>query len=105
MATATASRRKKAGSKERIDVRLRAEQKAYIEHAANIKGLTLTDFIVQNVVENAIRTIREYETWTLERPDAELFIETLMNPPAPGAQLTAAAKRYKDRVLHHSIGE
>lgn len=84
-------------ARERIDVRLRPEQKTVIERAARIKGLTVTDFIVQNAIENAKQTIREHETWTLERPDAELFAAALAATPALGAQLTEAAKRYKER--------
>jgi uncharacterized protein (DUF1778 family) len=86
-------------ARQRIDVRLRQDQKTCIEKAAGIKGVSLTDFIIQNAVENATRTIREHETWTLERPDAELFFEALLNPPAPGARLLSAAKRYKERSL------
>ena len=41
-------------TRERIDVRLRREQKASIEKAAHIKGLTITDFIIQN----ALRTLK-----------------------------------------------
>jgi uncharacterized protein (DUF1778 family) len=86
-------------ARERIDVRLRPEQKSFIEKAAHIKGLTVTDFIIQNAVENAKQAIREYETWTLERPDAELFATALANPPVLGPQLTQAARRYKERFL------
>jgi uncharacterized protein (DUF1778 family) len=86
-------------TRERIDIRLRPEQKTFIEKAAHIKGLTLTDFIIQNGVENAKQAIREFETWTLERPDAELFAAALMKPPVIGPQLTRAAKRYRDRFL------
>jgi uncharacterized protein (DUF1778 family) len=46
-----------------------------------------------------MRTIREYETWTLERSDAELFLATLLNPPAPGTRLLRAAAQYKERYL------
>ena len=101
MAPAIAPMRKETARKarERIDVRLRPEQKTFIEKAAHIKGLTLTDFIIQNAVENAKQAIREYETWTLERPDAELFAAALTNPPALGPQLTQAAKRYRERFL------
>lgn len=101
MAAALAPTRKETVRKarERIDVRLRPEQKTFIEKAARIKGLTLTDFIVQNALENAKQAIREYETWTLERPDAELFAAALANPPALGPQLTQAAKRYRERFL------
>ncbi len=86
-------------ARERIDVRLRPEQKAEIERAAEIKGLTVTDFIVQNAVANARQAIREHETWTLERPDAELFAAALMKPAKPGPRLAAAAKRYKEHFV------
>jgi len=86
-------------ARERIDIRLRPEQKSEIERAAQIKGLTVTDFIIQNAVANARQAIREYETWTLERPDAEIFAAALMQPPTLGPQLSQAAKRYKERFL------
>src|SRR5579864_4758731 len=101
MAPATGPMRKIAVRKtrERIDVRLRPEQKTEIERAAHIKGLTITDFIIQNAVTNARQTIRKYETWTLERPDAEIFAAALMEPASLGPRLTRAAKRYKERFL------
>jgi len=100
-ATTAAARRKTAPrASERIDVRLRPEQKTFIEKAAFIKGLTLTDFIIQNAIENAKQAIREYETWTLESPDAELFAAALTAPASIGPQLTEAAKRYRERFLH-----
>jgi uncharacterized protein (DUF1778 family) len=99
MATATVMQRTTRQARERIDVRLRPEQKSEIEMAAHIKGLTMTDFIIQNAVTNARQTIREYETWTLERPDAEIFAKALMEPATLGPQLTEAAKRYKERFL------
>ena len=86
-------------ARERIDVRLRPEQKAEIERAAHIKGLTVTDFMIQNAVANARQAIREYETWTLKRPDAEIFAAALMKPAKLGPQLSRAAKRYKERFL------
>jgi uncharacterized protein (DUF1778 family) len=101
MPTAVAVQRKEPARKtrERIDMRLSPEVKNLIEKAAQIKGLTITDFIVQNAVENAKQAIREHETWTLERPDAEIFAAALTNPVSLGPQLTGAAKRYKDRFL------
>ena len=101
MSTSVAPVRKESAgkSRNRIDVRLRPEQKSEIERAAQIKGLTVTDFIVQNAIANARQAIREYETWTLERPDAEIFAAALMQPTALGPQLSQAAKRYKERFL------
>jgi uncharacterized protein (DUF1778 family) len=70
-----------------------------IERAASIKGLTVTDFILQNAVAHARQTIREYESWTLERPDAEVFAAALAGPAKLGPRLKQAAKRYKERFL------
>ncbi len=98
MAPAIATARKHT-ARERIDIRLRPEQKTFIERAAHIKGLTLTDFIVQNALENARQAIRDHESWTLELPDAELFAAALTKPPSLGPQLTKAAKRYRRRFL------
>jgi uncharacterized protein (DUF1778 family) len=101
MAITTAPMPKSAArtARERIDVRLRAEQKAFIEKAAHIKGLTVTDFILQQALESAERVVREHETWTLARPDAELFAEALMKPPSTGGRLASAARRYKEQIL------
>lgn len=95
---ATARKEPLLRARQRIDVRLRPDQKAEIERAAHIKGLTLTDFIVQHAVENARKAIREYETWTLERPDAEFFAAALMKPAALGPRLARAAKHYKEHL-------
>jgi len=96
---APVGKRSPAKARERIDIRLRPEQKTFLERAAYLKGLTLTDFIIQNAVENAKQAIREHETWTLERPDAEQFAVALASPASVGPQLTQAARRYKDRFL------
>jgi uncharacterized protein (DUF1778 family) len=101
MPTAVAPMRNEAppqGS-EQIDLRLRPEQKTEIERAAHIKGITVTDFIIQNAVANARQAFREYETWTLERPDAEIFAAALVEPASLGPQLAQAAIRYKKRFL------
>lgn len=83
---------------ERTEARLLPEQKMRIERAASIKGLSLSDFIVQNADEAAIRTIRQHTSWTLEDKDRDLLVQTLLHPPKPGARLAAAARRYKKRV-------
>jgi len=81
---------------ERTEARLRPEQKARIERAASLKGLSISDFIVQHAEEAAIRTIEQHESWTLSAADREVFFNTLMNPPEPGPNLRAAAKLYKE---------
>ena len=81
---------------QRTQARLLPDQKKRIERAANIKGIFLSDFIVQNADEAAIRTIQQYESWTLETKDRDRFVAALLNPSELGARLKSAAKRYKD---------
>lgn len=80
----------------RTEARLRPDQKARIERAANLKGLSVSDFIVQHAEEAAIRTIEQYESWILTAEDREVFLNALMNPPEPGSNLRAAAKLYEE---------
>jgi uncharacterized protein (DUF1778 family) len=83
---------------ERTEARLYPEQKERIERAARLKGLSLSDFIVQHADEAAIKTIQEHTSWTLEDRDRAVFVQALLNPPAPNARMKAAVKRYKQRM-------
>jgi len=83
---------------ERTEARLLPEQKKRIEHAAHIKGLSLSDFMVQHADEAAVRTIQQHTSWILSDRDRDIFIQALLNPPEPNARMKAAAKRYKERV-------
>jgi uncharacterized protein (DUF1778 family) len=82
---------------ERTEARLLPEQKRRIERAASLKGLSLSDFIVQYADEAAIKTIQMHTSWTLGDRDSELFVQALLNPPEPSPRMKAAVKRYKAR--------
>ena len=88
----------KGPKKERLEARLTQKQKQYIEHAARIKGTSVSDFVILSAQDAAVRTIREYEVLTLNERDRKAFANALLNPPAPSARLMAAAKRYKERA-------
>ena len=83
---------------ERTEARLLPEQKKRIERAARLKGLSLSDFIVQNADEAAIRTIQQHTSWILEDRDRDFFVQALLNPPEPSARMKAAVKRYRERA-------
>jgi uncharacterized protein (DUF1778 family) len=83
---------------QRTETRLLPDQKKRIERAASIKGVSLSDFMVQNADEAAIRTIQQQESWTLEAKDRDLFMKALLRPSAPSARLKAAANRFKEKV-------
>lgn len=83
---------------ERAEARLLPEQKKRIELAASIKGLSLSDFIVQHADEAATRTIQLHTSWTLDERDRDVFVQALLNPPKPNARMKAAVKRYRERA-------
>jgi uncharacterized protein (DUF1778 family) len=80
---------------ERTEARVHPEQKTRSEDMASLHGTLVSDFMVQSADEAAVRTIREHEVWTLQGRDREIFVETLLNPPAPNARVKTAVARYK----------
>jgi len=89
---------KREPKKERLEARLTPEQKQHIEHAARIKGTSVSDFVVLSVADAALRTIREQEVLTLNERARAVFVNALLHPPAPSRRLVAAARRYKERA-------
>ena len=83
---------------ERIEARLNPEQKRRIEYAARPKGTSISDFMVLSADDAAARTIQEHEVWVLAGRDREVFVNALLNPPAPSARMKAAAQRYRSRL-------
>ncbi len=88
--------------KERLEARLTSVQKRHIEQAAQIRGTSVSDFVILSADEAAIRTIREQEVLVLNERARHVFAEALLNPPTPGRKLLAAARRYKK---HAEAGE
>jgi len=83
---------------ERIDARVTPDEKSTIETAARLRGTTVRDFVVVCAKEAALRTIREMETLTLAGRSRRVFVESLLNPPAPNEKALAAAKRFKQEI-------
>ncbi len=79
----------------RLEARITDDQKALFQHAADLSGRSLTDFVVSSVQEAAARTVREREVLTLSGVDRQVFLDALLNPPPPSKRLRKAASRYK----------
>ncbi len=86
----------KPARRQRLEARITTEQKDLFQHAADIQGVTLTDFVVASVHAAAARVVQERDVLTLRARDREVFVQALMNPPAPNKRLLAAARRYLD---------
>ena len=75
---------------QRMNLRLRPEQKATLMRAAVLKHTDLTDFVLQPALREAKAVIEESERIVLSERDSLLVLKLLEKPPAPNAKLRAA---------------
>jgi uncharacterized protein (DUF1778 family) len=79
---------------ERLEARVTADQKDLFRQAAELRGVTLTDFVVNSAYEAALKTIAAERVLEMSRRDQHVFVEALLRPTAPNKRLRAAARRY-----------
>jgi uncharacterized protein (DUF1778 family) len=84
----------KSVASERLEARVTARQKALFREAADLQGVTLTDFVVSSVHQAAMRTLEARHVLDVSRNDQRVFVEALLRPAAPNAKLRAAWARY-----------
>jgi uncharacterized protein (DUF1778 family) len=80
---------------ERLEARLTAAQKRLIERAAALRGTSVTEFVVVSAQEAATNAIKDFEVLSLREEAREVFVNTILNPPAPNEAARIAAERYK----------
>ena len=91
--------RKRARKLERLEARITPEQKRIIKRAAKLRGSTVTEFVLASSQRAATETIKDFEMLSLRDEAREVFVNALLNPPAPNAAAKAALRRYKERVV------
>jgi uncharacterized protein (DUF1778 family) len=80
----------------RLEARLPPAVMARLKRAAEIKGRTLTDFVVAAADEAACRAIEETEVIRVSLEAQRQIAEAILNPPPPTPALKRAAKRYRE---------
>jgi len=80
---------------ERLEARVTPAQKRLIERAAALRGTSVTEFVVVSAQEAAINAIKDFEVLSLRDEAREVFINAILNPPAPNEDARIAAERYK----------
>lgn len=83
---------------ERLEARIKVEQKQLFERAAALQGRTVTDFVLSSAEEAAMRTIQNYELIQISGRDRDFFVESILNARGPSKKLREAAARYKARM-------
>lgn len=77
----------------RLEARISADLHALLKRAAELKGRTMTDFVVAAVQDAAQRTIEQAEVVRLTLTDQQCFAQALLSPPPPTAALKRAFSR------------
>jgi uncharacterized protein (DUF1778 family) len=89
----------------RLEARVNSEIKALWQKAADLEGVTLTDFVIASVQSAACRVIEQHQTLKLSVEDAEAFVEAILNPPQPSDALKAATLRYQQVMQNNGVND
>lgn len=79
----------------RLEARISPDQKALLVRAAKLAGRTLSEFVVSSAQAAAAKVIQEHETLRLSRAEQAVFVNALLEPPAPADRLRQAAADYR----------
>lgn len=87
-----------SGGRPVLAVRTTQENVELIRSAADILGVSVTEFLTNAAVTKALRIIETANKIYLTHESANEVFNALKNPPAPNARLLTAAKLYKERI-------
>lgn len=77
---------------QRMNLRVKPEQKATLMRAAALRNTDLTDFVLQNALREARVVIDQADRLVLSSRDGLRVLALLDDPPAPNPRLLAAAR-------------
>ena len=83
---------------ERLEARISGEKKAVLQHAAELSGRTLSEFVVESAQAAALLVIQEHENIRLNQAEQIAFVTALLNPAAPNDRLRKAAANYRQQM-------
>jgi|GEM_PF-1473003 uncharacterized protein (DUF1778 family) len=88
MATDTQSR------EQRIEIRIRPQDKKKLEKAASVFGLSLSAFMLFNSLKAAQEGLAAQSRITLSENEWNSFMKVIEHPPRPNKALLALAKKH-----------
>ena len=91
--TMSTARKKKESN---INIRAAVIEKDLIKQAADVSGLDTSAFMLFHSIKAAKEALSQSEEFIVSREDAETFVSTLLNPPAPNKKLKRAFKRHDE---------
>ena len=76
----------------RIDIRTSSNQKSLLERAAELKGISLSSYILTTSLKQAQMDLTENEKLVLSARDRNFVMQLLENPPEPNEALKGLFK-------------
>ncbi len=83
---------------ERLEARVPVVLKRIVQHAADLQGRSLTDFVIAALDRSARETVRDHEVMRLNSEDSMIFAKALIDPPKPNAALKRAFAAHAKRA-------
>lgn len=83
--------------RERLEARVTADQKALIQRGAELRGRSVTDFVVESAQAAAEEALRAHQI-VLSARDGEAFVRAVLEPAEPNERLLRAVRRYREFV-------
>jgi uncharacterized protein (DUF1778 family) len=83
---------------QRLEARITPAQKRLIQRAAELRGISVTAFVVLSAQEAAIKTISDHRLLQLRAEANDVFMRAILNPPEPNEAARAAAGRFKETM-------
>lgn len=96
---------KTSRSKERrIDLRVSQEQKELLERAAELKGMSLSTYLLSHCLAAAQADLEVHQKLVLSDRDRDLFLQLLANPPKPKKTLVEAMRQFQAEYEPDEVG-
>ena len=86
-----------ASSEPRLVARASQDVVDLIKNAADLAGVSLSQFLTDSAVKSAEKVIAEKQQIHLSVESANMVFAAIENPPAPNSHLLAAAARFEER--------
>ncbi|HEY9705379.1 MAG TPA: DUF1778 domain-containing protein [Allocoleopsis sp.] len=86
-----------------IDLKVSSSQKVLLEKAANLKGLTVSAYLLSHGLEAAQADLIAYNKLVLSDRDRNLFLELLENPPQPNQAMIKAMEKFQQKYAGDNL--
>lgn len=80
---------------ERLDIRISPDEKAIVEKAASMMGLSSSAYVRHCVLRQAREDLSLIETITLSQHDRDLFLDTLSDTLPSNGKLSSAFAKFR----------